>query len=122
MDLATTSDVYGPSINQGTYVDFIPPIDSSSGIKCPCNGCSRTYFSKQGFRSHIATRKHVRWMEDINNNKENHYKDLVKAQDTIRTQKLVIARLSQQISELSLCLASQARPAPTASIDLLTFD
>ena len=122
MDLATTPDVYAPSIHKGSYVDFVPPIDKNSGIKCPCNGCTRTYVSKQGFRSHIATQKHIRWIEDVNNNAENYYKELIKSQDTIKTQKLIIARLSQQISELSLCLASQARPAPTESVDLLTFD
>ena len=129
MEVATTSDIYCPSVLEGAYVDFIPPIDAMAGIKCPCNGCARAYKSKQAFRTHTTSRSHVRWLANLNANRDNHYIELVKARENERNQRLIIARLTQQISELSSCLAAvhrseremNRRPA-TESIDLISFD
>ena len=122
MEVATTSDTYSPSIRDNTYVDFVPPVDKTSGIKCPCNGCMRAYTSRQAFRSHITSQNHVRWLSNLNANKENHYKELVEARENVRNQRFIIARLSQQISELSLCIASQVKTSHAESVDLISFD
>jgi len=122
MEVATTSDTYCPSIRENTYVDFVPPVDKRSGIKCPCNGCIRAYTSRQGFRNHITSQNHIRWISNLNANKHNHYKELLEARENVKNQRLIIARLSQQISELSLCLASQVKLPPTESVDLISFD
>ena len=64
----------------------------------------------------------IRWISNLNANKQNHYKELLEARENVKNQRHIIARLSQQISELSLCLASQVKQPPTESVDLISFD
>ena len=122
MDLAVTTDIYCPNVKDGQYVDFVPFIDKSCGIKCPCNGRSRSYYTKQAFRTHHKTKRHIDWLASENANMENHYKELINCHEIINNQKKIIAQLSQQISELSLCLATNINPRPVPTGDLIQLD
>ncbi len=97
MELATTPDIYCASIEGTVYVDYIPPIDTGSGLKCPCNGCSHTYKSKTSFQAHVRSRTHQRWLSHLTAEGENYCKEAIEGRDTIRTQKKIISDLSQKL-------------------------
>ena len=122
MDLAITPDIYCPTIIKGDYSDYVPPVSKGGGLKCPCNGCNRVYASKDRFKTHTNSKGHKRWLANLNADRANHYKQLMEAEANMKTQRLIIAKLSQQVAELSLALATSKAHSTQESVDLISFD
>ena len=122
MDIAITADIYCPTIDEDKYTDHFPYIAKGAGMKCPCNGCTRTYTSKSRFRIHTESLCHKKWIADLNANRENHYKRLIEAENNVKTQRLIIAQLTNKVAELSLELATRSAQNSQHSIDLISFE
>ena len=101
MDLITESDIYSPNIDaNGKYIDKIPSFHIyKNGLRCPCGSRKdKTYDCASYFNSHIKTKTHQKWLENINANKTNYYIENIKLLDTINNQKLIIAKMEKDIN------------------------
>jgi len=128
MELSTKPDIYSPNMGeQGAYVDYIPTYSiMQHGITCTC-GSKKVFRTTATFSSHIKTKIHQKWLESLNANRTNHYVELEKAKDVIQNQRLIIARLENEIANKSLTIDYLTRQAlhmntiTTQVDDLLEF-
>lgn len=101
MEIATEPEIYCPILdNTGNYSDKIPTSigNGSYAIRCPCSiRKDRAYNSYSSFSTHIKTKTHQKWIETMNQNKQNHYIENVRLQDIVNNQKLIIAKLEKEI-------------------------
>lgn len=129
MDLTVESDIYEPSIDDNNnYSDYIPPSSKfKNGLRCPCGARKDHIFdARVSFGSHIKTKTHQKWLNDLNKNKMNFYTECEKLKDVVNSQKLIIARLEKDVNtKLKTIdyLTQQLMSKETNSVDdLLTFD
>ena len=100
MDLVTEPEYYTAMIdNDGSYVDKIPSFHSlQNGIRCSCGSRKdKVFTSYSSFSGHIKTHCHRKWLETLNLNKQNYYKENEDMKLTIVNQRLIIARLEKDI-------------------------
>ena len=104
MDIATTPDLYCPSVNeQRQYIDVIPTI--VNGIRCPCGARKdKIYKDSTKFKTHTKSRTHALWLDQLNNDRDNHYKELLAARDVIAQQKKIIAEFDVRLESKSLTI------------------
>jgi len=104
MDLQLEPELYAPNIdNTGVFVDHIPYI--GAGIRCPC--CSRkdkVYTTRAQFASHIKTKAHVKWLQQVNDNKANLFIENVRLQDLVKQQQQIIAKLENDLQNKLLTI------------------
>ena len=131
MDLIVESDIYEPCIDDnGNYSDYLPPSSKfKNGLRCPCGARKEHIFdNRPSFGTHIKTKTHSKWLNDLNTNKVNFYSECEKLKETVNTQKLIIARLEREINLKSktIDLLTQQiickEESKNGEIDLLTFD
>ena len=98
MEIALTPDIYCPIVDdKGNYSDSVPRIHY--GISCPCNmNKDKVYDTRQSFMTHIKSKSHQKWLEDMNRNRQNHYEEVLKLRQTVQNQRLIIARLEREVS------------------------
>ena len=129
MDITLESEIYTPIVNdQGIYIDKIPPI-ILRGIRCPCsNRKDKVYSTKQTFTSHIKTKSHAKWLDELNNSRANYFVENIKLNETIRNQQQIIAKLENEVKNKSLTidyltqmLTKQDKPSNTYN-SLQTYD
>lgn len=98
-DIAVESDIYCPMINnEGNYYDKITSF-GSRGIRCPCSRIkNKVYVSYSIFSAHIKTKTHQKWLEDMNQNKQNFYTENIRLQEIVNMQKITIAKLEKEIT------------------------
>jgi len=90
MEISVTPDIYAPSVDEhGNYVDTIPVI--RNGIHCPCS--EKIYENASKFRTHTRSKTHQKWITNMNQNKINHYVEMIKNKETVENQQKIIARL-----------------------------
>lgn len=66
-----TAELYVPSMDENkNYNDKLPGIYPSSGMYCECNKRQTIFYTKPYLKSHIHTKTHMEWLENLNNNKE----------------------------------------------------
>ena len=96
MELALEADVYVPNVDEaGNYVDKPP---HKKGIYCPCaSRKDKLYNTTQQFALHTKTKSHIRWMQDLNFNKSNYYKECIELHETIKNQRQIIAQLDIEL-------------------------
>jgi len=130
MELITEPDVYQPSIdNCGNYIDKVPTFSSRKhgGIRCPCGSRKdKVYETHTIFASHIKTKCHQKWLENLNTNRSNFYVENEENKSTIQNQRLIIAKLERETQNLRMTveyLTQQlvAKQNPTVN-NLLNFD
>jgi len=128
MSLITDSDDYSPGVNNdGLYVDQIPSFNGrTQGIRCPCN--NHIFPSRQNLVTHIKTAGHKRWIENLNSNRANYFTELDAERQTVRQQKIIIAKLEREkcelmrmIHTLSAINAAEASQSNN-NVDLMNFD
>ena len=96
MDIALIADIYTPSVDDaGNYIDNIPPINH--GLKCPC-GSKVIFETKAKFAAHCKSNVHKSWLEMMNQNKANHYAEMLKLKETVEHQRQIISRQELKIS------------------------
>jgi hypothetical protein len=91
MDISLTSDVYTPSVDEhGNYIDNIPVI--KHGLKCPCGSRKDiTFETKSKFSLHCKTAVHQKWLDMLNQNKANHYTEMLKLKELVESQQKIIS-------------------------------
>jgi excinuclease UvrABC helicase subunit UvrB len=132
MDIALEPDDYTPSIDDvGNYVDKIPSFNNIKiGLRCSCGSRKDKYYASHAiFASHIKTKIHKKWLNDLNLNKANYYVENEKNKETIRNQQLIIANMDKEMKNKSmtidyltqqLCRANVEKNKQTS--DLLDFE
>lgn len=103
MELATEPDTYSPNIDdKGNYVDRVPSFNTNAlanGLRCPCGTRKDAiYTSRSMFSSHIKTKTHEKWLQDLNTNKANFYIENQKLKDLVQSQKIMIGKMEVEIS------------------------
>lgn len=131
MELAIESDIYTPNINDdGNYCDYLPSsCKFKYGLRCPCGTRKDHVFdSKKSFNVHIKSKSHQKWIEMLNTNKMNHYERCQKLEELVNSQKLIIARMENELRMKidTIAYLSQQLTAlntgKTEMLDLLSFD
>tara|TARA_B100001109_G_C18812357_1_gene450343 strand:- start:840 stop:1223 length:384 start_codon:yes stop_codon:yes gene_type:complete len=120
MDISIEPTIYQPGINfSGDYIDNIPNFKfNTAGIICPCSNKDKVFINRQSFIGHTKTKKHSLWLDTINNNKSNYLVDNISLKETIKTQKIIIARYEKQIRDLNKQI-EHLTPKYDPGIDLL---
>tara|TARA_B110000259_G_scaffold186257_1_gene237041 strand:+ start:946 stop:1338 length:393 start_codon:yes stop_codon:yes gene_type:complete len=100
MELSKKPDIYSPSIDDtGTYIDLMPTFNfNMNGYYCPC-GCKKDkiYETKTKLQTHTKTKFHQLWLNNLNLNKLNYYKQLEEGKEIIKSQKIMIGNLQKQL-------------------------
>jgi len=130
MDLCVESDIYEPSIDDNNaYADYLPPSSKfKNGLRCPCGSRKEHIFdSRQSFGTHLKSKTHQKWLSELNVNKSNYFIENVKLNETIASQKIIIAKLQRENYEnikLIAHLTKKIEIRENANIvtDLLLFD
>jgi len=130
MDLALDSDIYEPIMDEkSNYVDYLPPSSKfQNGLRCACGSRKEHVFdSRQSFASHTKTKTHQKWLTDLNNNKMNYFSENIKLNETISTQKMVIAKLQRENNDYTNLIAHltkkmESKENPGILFDLISFD
>ena len=107
MELTTQPDIYSPSLdNCGNYIDSIPSFNiHKSGLYCPCGTRKdKIYDTNSKFAVHIKTKKHQRWLEELNLNKANFYIENIKNTEIIKSQKIIIGNLEKDSTNKSMTI------------------
>jgi hypothetical protein len=97
MDISLTPDIYTPSVDEtGNYIDNIPPIHH--GLKCPCGSRKDVIFETKGkFSVHCKSSVHQKWLAILNQNKANHYTEMLKLKEIVESQQKIIAEQQVKI-------------------------
>jgi hypothetical protein len=101
MDLIVESDIYSPSIDvNGNYIDKVPSfVNITNGLRCPCGSRKdKTYDCSSYFSTHIKSKTHQKWLNELNINKTNLYVENIKIKETINNQRLIIAKMEKELS------------------------
>jgi hypothetical protein len=101
MELTLEPEIYAPSINEyGNYVDNPGTGAAFRPLRCAC-GCRRDQLYKTiaSFKSHIKSQCHISWLEDQNNNKQNHLVNASNNAELLNQQRLQIARMSLDVEQ-----------------------
>ena len=98
MELVVEPDLYTPSIDEkGNYIDVVPSF-RKKGLLCPCGARKgKVYESHSIFSTHIKSKNHQKWLEQLNLNKANYYVENEQLKTTIQTQRLIIAKLEKDL-------------------------
>jgi hypothetical protein len=103
MEIVTQPDIYMPSIDEnGNYIDKIPTVHiMKNGLQCSCGSRKDKTYTSSTFSSHIKTKIHQKWLNDLNLNKLNYYVENEKNKEIIQNQRLIIAKLEKDIHSLT---------------------
>jgi len=101
--LSVEPDMYSPNMDEfGNYVDYVPSSSHfNNGLRCPC-GTRRdsvAHSTPAKFTQHIKTKTHVKWLESLNNNKQNYMIENEKQKEIIHQQQQLVIQLSQDIQK-----------------------
>jgi hypothetical protein len=129
MELAIEPDIYEPNINEkGDYIDVIHcSYKFKNGIRCSCGTRKEhIYDNRQSFFTHIKTKTHQKWLNELNMNKMNYYVENVKLKELIDNQKIIIARLQKEQDENNQLISHLAKKIAlkentNLQIDLINF-
>ncbi len=131
MDLVLDPEIYSPSIDiNGNYNDCVPPTSvMKNGIKCPCGGSRKdtVFNSCATFTKHTKTITHQKWIENMNNNKQNYYVEYNKLKKTIENQQKLLIEKDNIINQKDIvihCLSKELdneRKKRTVDTDLIDF-
>ena len=107
MALATEPDTYCPNIDEhGNYADRIPSFNTAAlanGLRCSCGTRKdKVYASAAMFASHIKTKTHEKWLQDLNANKANFYIENKKLRDLVQSQKIMLGKMEVDLMNKSL--------------------
>jgi hypothetical protein len=126
MDVTLEAEIYTPSVNnQGVYIDIVPYI--RYGIRCQCSSRKdKIYNTKQTFITHTRTKTHIKWLEDMNNNRANFFVENSKLNDVIKTQQKIISKLETEVQNKSLTIDYLTKMLTiqnnNSNVDLLNID
>jgi hypothetical protein len=119
MEISVTPDTYTPSVDSaGNYIDHVPYV--KHGMFCPCaSRKEKAYETSAKFNMHTKTKAHQKWLQMLNQNKANHYLELVLSKELVENQQKIIAQLELQLQKKSHTidyLTEQLRSNPTPTV------
>ena len=128
MDIATTPDIYTPSVDDnGNYIDRIPSI--RNGIYCSCGARKdKVYETHTKFQSHIKSKIHQTWIVSLNNNKANYYVEMLQMKEVVDQQKKLLTQLENTLQNKLLtidyltCRLIQKENQNKPCVDLLNIN
>lgn len=99
MNIALTPDTYTPSIDEaGNYIDNVPII--KQGMLCLCGTrTDKRYETTAKFAMHVKTKTHQKWLMTLNQNKANHYVQMLEHKELLENQRKIIGYLEKQLSQ-----------------------
>ena len=105
MEITCEAEIYSPSVDQeGRYIDSLPP-NCKYGIRCPCSSRKeKIYENNRAFCNHLKTKMHIKWLEELNNNRSNYFVENIRLQDTIKNQKEIIAKMEIELKNKILTI------------------
>lgn len=104
MELVLQPDTYIPNVdNEGNYVDTPPSsIHLSKGIYCPCtNKKDKMFTNTTKFSAHLKTKMHQRWLQTLNYNKSNYYRENIELRELVDNQRRILAQTEQELQNRS---------------------
>jgi len=107
MELVTKPELYTPSIdNAGNYIDKMPSFNTLKyGIRCPCGSRKdKSYDTTASFSSHMKSKIHQKWLDNLNLNKANHYVENEKLKHTLQDQRMIIAKMDIELQNKNLTI------------------
>ena len=70
-----------------------------NGLRCPCGSRKdKVYTTYTIFSTHIKTKTHKKWLDELNLNSINYYIENQKMKEVISEQRLIIARLEKDLT------------------------
>lgn len=101
-ELSTCPVLYEPSLNENQhYVDKAPaPAIIAKGIRCGCSSRQTVFTTRQSLLTHFKTLAHQVWVDTQNQNKENHFSEVLQLRELVKQQGLLIAERDQKIIRL----------------------
>ena len=116
-ELATIAELYTPSVNnEGRYVDSVP-VNIHHGIRCSC-GSNTVFKSRPSFTTHTTSRRHVEWLERINNDQRNYLAENIRLTEQITQQRRLVVSLSNQLEVIRTELRAEQTRAETIKAEL----
>lgn len=112
-DLMLEPEWYSPNVDDsGRYVDKVPHFNVlKSGVRCPCGSRRDKVFSSSAtFQTHMKSKIHQKWMEELNLNRLNLYVENVNLKALVDSQKRQIAQYELDVKKRAM------------TIDLLTME
>jgi hypothetical protein len=125
MELVTQPDIYSPSIDEnGNYIDKIPSFNIiKNGVLCPCGSRKdKTYETYSVFAQHIKTKVHQKWLINLNMNKSNYYHENEILKETVKNQRMIIAKLEKDINTKIMTIDYLTQHIQLKSNDVNTVD
>ena len=109
MALVTEPDTYCPNIDDiGNYADRVPSFNTpalANGLRCSCGTRKdKVYTTAAMFSSHIKTKTHEKWLQDLNANKTNFYIENKKLRDLVQSQKIMLGKMEVDLANKSLTI------------------
>jgi len=124
MELVVEPDVYAPSVDDnGNYVDKMPSFNIiKKGLSCPCGTRKdKIYQTNVSFSAHIKSKNHQKWLSGLNTNKINYFIENQSLIETVKNQRLIIAKLEKDVSNKILTidyLTQQLNVKPTCASEM----
>ena len=129
MELVTEPDTYSPNIDdKGNYIDKVPSFHTNAlanGLRCPCGTRKdKIYTSHAIFTSHIKTKTHEKWLQDLNTNRANFYIENQKLKDVVHSQKIMIGKLELELTNKNMTIdyLTQQLVKKTSTMSSKTID
>ena len=122
MEITLTPDTYSPGLNDKCdYVDCMPVI--RNGIYCPCGSRKdKIYENNSKFQIHTKSKKHQKWLENMNHNKSNYYVESLKQKELVETQQQIIISLENQLKTKNLTVDYLTKQLTIITKPELTYD
>lgn len=100
-ELTAQPNQYMPSLDSdNNYVDRVLTKPAfAAGIRCGC-GTSSVFYNGTDFKQHCKTKLHNKWIQVLNQNKNNHLTELEQLREVVKQQQLLIAERDRKIIDM----------------------
>lgn len=94
-----TEGIYEPSIGEtGNYIDNVDFYNYCNAVRCPCN--NRLFVTKSSFKTHIGSKVHSNWLNNLNTKKSNFYVENIKLKEDLKNKKKILTEIDIENSQL----------------------
>ena len=95
----TTPTIYTPKMNVDTrmYSDH-GMFDMLHGTICPCTP-KHIFYKKASLMSHQKSKRHIGWIQHLNDNAMNYYQQVLEQEKTIKTQQILLTNMDKQLKQ-----------------------
>ena len=127
MDIENTPITYAPKMDLETRLYSDQPIFiCTNGITCPCTD-GKVFYKRSYFISHQKCKRHICWIENLNDNATNYYKKTIEQEKTIKSQQTILTKLQIQNKQQQTIIEyyenrnNNQNNNITSEIDLINF-